>query len=456
MRRIIILLALALFSFSLVKSERILETVLDRVGTPVRSTKFGGKVLISAEYSRSLLVYSDYDMQRFIFPLVDGHQMYLDYNNTDLVNFEGEVFFALYRFPSTDESGLRFLFKFNGERFTRILLPGNMVSNCIVYGSYLYFLCDIAGTITLVRYSHGAMTAASGSSIPRSNNYELFVSGTNMYITGFAWSPTLVNCVQRYNGTSFFALPWPPERGASFRKVDEIPGTTRAYFSTHNRIYYYSGGIAIRQVFDNIGGVIYSKLWRNDLYVTTQLDPGEPAPRTNHLYRISGPALTEVPLPRNYAVAYGHWTNPEVYNGSLYIGGNFSDGSTRLLRYDGSSFHDMFTIPTAFVRFSYGVRLHLRETNLIVQPHYSQGNHAFEYDGTALEEIIAPEGRQSSAVISTALTAIIYGLIGMWTQPAIQLLTTAPPMPKKAGAAHLHHPHPHHLHRLHRLHFQSQ
>ena len=386
MRRIITALIIATICNSSAKSERILETVLDPANPQHQNAAYLGRVLIASHGDPFLLNYDDVTFTRIDYPIVSGLQLRFDSYWNPLVHFESAIFFVLGPTPGVYTP--RYLYRFTGaSTFTRIAITGNIVSNCIVYGRQLYFLSDVSGTIRLFRYSGGVVTEVTGAAIPSSTDYRLHATGGNLYITGSAYYTGTSNFIRRYNGTSFLTLPW-SDPGTSADQVLGVPGTSRVYFISHERILYYNG-TTVRQVFFNAGEAIYPRMWRNDLFFTTGIG-GSPG-RTIHLYRLSGAVLTEPSLPAGYQIAPVVHTNPEIYSGLLYVAAEFSDGSSHVLQFNGSTFDDFYTIPTPTV--SSGIRLHLREGNLIIHPNFPNGNHAFEYNGTDFTEIIAPAGR---------------------------------------------------------------
>jgi len=386
MRRKTAILLVAIISILSANAERILETVLDPANPQQQNVRYEGKVLIAGHNDSYLLSYDDVTFSHISYPLVAGLAMRFDSYRNPLTQFESAIFFALG--PTPGSASPRYLFKFNGS-FSRIGITGDINSNCIVYGRNLYYLSNVSGTTRLFRYSAGVVTEVVGASIPVSRSYQLLAAQGNLYITGQATTRGTVNFIRRYNGSSFLTLPW-TSAGTNADGVFGVPGTNRVYFTSHERILYYNG-TSVSEVFFNAGEAIFARIWQNDLFFTTGI--GSLPGRGNHLYRLSGPALSELFLPSGYRVAPVPSTNPEIYGGFLHIGAEFSDGSSHLFRFNGSSFDDLYTIPTPTVSLSSGVRLYLREGNLIIQPNFPNGNHAFEYNGTDFTEIIAPAGR---------------------------------------------------------------
>ncbi|HKP31269.1 MAG TPA: hypothetical protein VJT83_01005, partial [Chitinophagaceae bacterium] len=126
-----------------------------------------------------------------------------------------------------------------------------------------------------------------------------------------------------------------------------------------------------------------------ELYFTTGI--GTDVSRTTHLFKLTGPALSEIALPAGHHVAPVPHTTAETYNGALFIGTVFSDGSAHVLKYDGITFAPFFDITAPSVVS--GIRLFKREGNLMIHPNFVNGTSAFEYDGASFEEIKAPAGR---------------------------------------------------------------
>jgi hypothetical protein len=226
----------------------------------------------------------------------------------------------------------------------------------------------------------------TGSSIPNSAGYGLHVTEGFLYISGYASGTGTVNFIRRYNGASFLVLPYTGP-GANVQEAIGVPGTNRVYFTSHERIIYYNGTTA-SQVFSNTGESVLAKMWRSNLYFTTGV--GSPPGRTSYLYRLVGASLTLMTLPPGASIAPAPQTNPEVYNDQLYVGAVYTDGSKRVLGYDGFTFSPFFDITTSVVS---GIWLFIREGRLIIQPNFVNGNNAFEYSGSTFTEIKAPAGR---------------------------------------------------------------
>ena len=254
------------------------------------------------------------------------------------------------------------------------------------YGGYLYFLSKVSGVMKLYRYRGGVVTEVTGASIPNSGNYKLHVAGDFLYISGHSLSTGTVNFIRRYNGISFFTLPYSGP-GTSVDKAYAVTGTARSYFTSHERIIYFDGS-TVRQVFFNTGESISAIMWRNNLYFTTGV--GASPDRYNYLYRLDGASLTMPTLPAGAKIAPVPHTNPEVYNDQLFVAAVYKDGIKKVLSYNGSSFSSFFTITGSV---SSGVRLFIREGNLMIQPNFPNGNNAFEYNSGVFTEIIAPPGR---------------------------------------------------------------
>ena len=325
-------------------------------------------------------------LPRINYPIVAGAQLSFESYRNPLTHFESTLFFVLRPVPSTARPG--YLYKFERGSFFRIPITGSIVSNLKVYGSFLYFLSDVSGTTKLYRYNGGIVAEVAGAEIPLATLYQIHVSGGNMYITSYGGARRgHVHFIRRYDGSSFLTLPW-SSIGTDAEDVFAVPGTSRVYFISHEKILYYDGR-TVTQVFLNAGESVYARMFQNDLFFTTGV--GSEEERTNYFYRLSGASLSEVSLPAGYRVATVPSTNPEVYNSTLCIGTVFSDGSSRVLQYDGISFTLLFIIPTPFP--GRDIRLYQRQGNLIIQPNIGNGNHAFEYNGSIFTEIIAPAGR---------------------------------------------------------------
>lgn len=370
------------------RAQRFLETVRDPANGQYNHTAYGGKIMIAGHADSFMLSFADdVAFTRKIYPLLGGIRLKYSSRDNPLTHYGSMLYFALGR--TAGGTTTQFLYRFNGSSFAQITTSGNIVSNCIVYGSFLYFLANVSGTTRLFRYNGTAVAEIAGSGMPGSTWYRLHVAGPYMYISGAgAMAPGPSNFIRRFSGTSFLTLPWSGE-GTRFDSAFSVPGTSRVYFTSHGRILYYNGS-TVTQVFSNTGESINPRWWRNAVYFTTGTE-STPGVRTYYLFRLSGATVTSLTLPAGYQVAPVPHSNPEIYGDRLYIGATHTDGTKRVLQYDGTTFTSFFIIPTGGV--ANGIRLFLREGNLMIHPNYVNGTHAFEYNGTVFSEIIAPPDR---------------------------------------------------------------
>ena len=383
MRRIITLLSTVIVLSSIVNAQRLIETVRDPANSQQQNTFFNNKVLIAGQSDTFLLTYNDVIFSQINYPVVSGSRLRFDTYKNPLTNYKSAVYFALKRGSTTVTT---YLYRFTGSSFTNIPLPGNITGGCVVYADNLYFLCVVVGVTKLFRYNGTSVSEVAGSALPNSAGYGLHVTAWFLYISGYAYGSGTVNFIKRYNEISFLTLPYAGP-GANVQNAYGIPGTNRVYFTSHERIIYYDG-ISVTQVFFNTGESVSAVMWRGDLYFTTGVgyDPG----RVNYLYRLVGAGLTALTLPTGTRLATAPATNPEVYADRLYVGVIYTDGSKKVLRYDGTVFTPFFdcTVPVTS-----GIRLFIRQANLVILPHYYNSSKAFEYDGAVFTQINAPVGR---------------------------------------------------------------
>jgi hypothetical protein len=383
MRRIITLLFPIIALSAVVNAQRLIETVRDPANNSQQNTAFGGRVLIAGNSDTFLLAYNDASFSRYVYPVVSGTRLKFYTTRNPLVNYKSAVYFLLSKTTAPTAS---YLYRFTGSSFTNIPVPGTIVHGCIVYGDNLYFLSIVSGVTKLFRYNGASVSEVAGSTMPNSTRYALHVTEGYLYVSGHQYHTGTVNFIKRFNGSSFFTLPY--SGPADVEKAYGVPGTTRVYFSVNReRIIYYNGS-TVTQVYYNVGEGHSAVMWRGNLYVTSGVgyEPG----RVNYLYRLSGASLSEITLPSGGRVATAPTTNPEVYNDRLYVGAVYPDGTRRVLRYDGLSFTNFFDIT---VPVPTGIYLFVRKGDLIIHPNYVNGRQAFEYDGFAFTQIDAPAGR---------------------------------------------------------------
>lgn len=365
-------------------AQRFLSTVRDPANPQNQTGVVGGKVIVAGHTDNFLLSYNDVAFTSFTYPIVSGIQLKFDTYNNPLVSYKLALYFKLATTPGSATTV--YLYRFSGSAFTRILLPGPVISNCIVYNNNLYFLCDVSGWRTLYRYD--GTTATALSSVPASGNYKLLVTEGFLYIAGYGTAGGTMNFIQRYNGTSAITLPY-SGAGTLVQDAYGVPGTSNVYFTSHERIIYYNGS-TVTQVFFNTGESVYARMWRNSLYFTTGVTPSS-GPRTNYLYRLTGPTLTLMSLPAGASIATVPHTNPEVFRDELYVAMVFTDGAKRVMKYNGSMYFAVYNI-TGPVSGS-GVRLALRSDKLLIQPNFGNDNYAVEFDGFDFVNITGVTGR---------------------------------------------------------------
>ncbi|HKP31201.1 MAG TPA: hypothetical protein VJT83_00660, partial [Chitinophagaceae bacterium] len=184
MPRFLKLLLVAVLCSTTVKGERILETVLDPANNQFQSAKYRSNVLIAGHGDTFMLRYNDIAFSRLLYPIVAGERLKFDTYNNPLTAFEGAIYFSLG--PTPGSYTTRYLYRHAGGSFGRVPIPGNIISNCAVYGGNMYFLSFVAGTTRLFRHSAGVTSEVSGAAIPSSALYELNVAGDFLYISGSA------------------------------------------------------------------------------------------------------------------------------------------------------------------------------------------------------------------------------------------------------------------------------
>ena len=353
-----------------------------------QNTSFDGKILIAAHTDSYLLSYDNETFTRFTYPTVDGVQMTFTKSRNPLVNFEGTVFFGLepFREIAYHPLGIQYLYKFNGHHFSRIAIPGQLRSNCVVYGGYLFFLSKVSTTTRLYRYSAGIVTEVVGANILNDDGYNLRVIEGHLYITGHPGYEGYYSFIRRYDGANFLTI-FEDYYGHETTDIFPIPGTNRLYFTTQNKIVYYHNGITASSVFSGVTDrSLNARIWRNELYFTQPTDLRDGIIVPPNIYKVSGATLTSVNLPPGYQ--FTNSPNIEVHNSSLILDANFSDGSSRLLRYDGISFNFLFNFPRSGTPRA--ISLLLRENDLIIQG--GRPTHTYIYNGSVFDEIIFPTG----------------------------------------------------------------
>ena len=384
MRKFLFIIVLTnIFPLTLL-AQRTLEVVsepFDHIN--ISATSISGAVIIAMQSDQYLLKYNDFSLSRYNYPIVAGSRLSYSRSNP-LVTYRSSAYIIL------NGGGNSFLYAFNGGRFSRISVPGNIVSNAVVYADNLYVLSRDRSLVKLYRYNGASIVEVPTAILPVGGFYELQVEDNSLFMLGMRFPGALNYAVKRYDGTSVFTYPY-FEFPIGIKKILPVPGTSSVYFVLDiifgRRIVYFNGS-RITRLFDGPADHIEAAMFRGNLYFSTTTR----SPFTRSVLRkAEGATITEVPFPSGFTV-----TEPAelaVYNDALLV--QVRDVATvvtgKIISFDGTTFSDLFSIPTPVGNLG---KLFLRNGNLMINPGWGHSNTVYEYNGTSFTSISFPGDRR--------------------------------------------------------------
>src|SRR5690606_2599521 len=133
-----------------------LEIVSDPTENEPYAITYQDKAFIVNRNADHFLRYDGVDYLRFNFPVRDGRRLRFTYWNpyekNEVIEFRSTLYLIL-----IGSSDARFLYGFNGSSFSHISLPGNPVSNPIIYEGLLYLLVQVGDVVKLFSYDGSAI-----------------------------------------------------------------------------------------------------------------------------------------------------------------------------------------------------------------------------------------------------------------------------------------------------------
>ncbi len=157
------LLVAALLIAKTLTAQRDLEYVTD-ITAACHTVTLNNRILISGNGNPYIEAFhSEHGMSRYLFPFVDGDRLtYLSRMQPAVYN--SRAYYVLWKGAD------RYLYQFNGNIFTRLTIPGTIVSNPVVFGDNLYFLLQTGSTIQLHLYNGATVSAVTSGTIPATNS----------------------------------------------------------------------------------------------------------------------------------------------------------------------------------------------------------------------------------------------------------------------------------------------
>jgi hypothetical protein len=383
MRKSLLIICLVYFFTPFTIAQRNLEVIMESFPytSDVRTISDDGKVLVAVVGGEFVVSYNDIAAVRYNYPTVGGvRYRFHDYS---LVEYQNSVYFIL-----SGAFGGRpvvNLFSYNEGVFSRIPIPGNIVSPAVTFGNDLYVLSSDGGIVKLFRYNGTSVTAVPSAFLPGGGpHYDLKATAYHVYMFSgnFSIFPSIL---RRYDGRSTFTFPtfrFP----SGIKKILPVGTAGKVYF-LHGYSLVYFDGISFLPVFDAPSlSFTDAVIWRDNLYFLNTIAT---APAPESIQRAEGNAVLPIALPDGANVFL--YSNLLVYRDNLFVQTTDGMGNSSILRYDGASYSNFFSIP-GIVNAHWN--LFLREGNLMMVPDFffDRGQSAFEFDGISFATIEAPAG----------------------------------------------------------------
>lgn len=173
------------------------------------------------------------DFVQFDFPEIGSIQLTYDFWKNEMTVLGTALYLRLY-------NGVEgHLYKFDGRSFTRIPMPGNVVSKPITYQGKIYTLVLVGSEAKLFSYDGGSVVEISGSAIPATSGYNLIVAGEYLYSIGTGYYVYQPSTLKRFNGSTSVVLP-SMAFSSGIKNIVSVPGTVEIYIEldNHNIIHY--------------------------------------------------------------------------------------------------------------------------------------------------------------------------------------------------------------------------
>ncbi len=314
------------------------------------------------------------DFVQFDFPEIGSIQLTYDFWKNEMTVLGTALYLRLY-------NGVEgHLYKFDGRSFTRIPMPGNVVSKPITYQGKIYTLVLVGSEAKLFSYDGGSVVEISGSAIPATSGYNLIVAGEYLYSIGTGYYVYQPSTLKRFNGSTSVVLP-SMAFSSGIKNIVSVPGTVEIYIEldNHNIIHYNRS--RWRTVYDGSEGNISAfVMWNNVLYFQINAV-------NSKLYKDNGSVTSEVIFPGSAKPAKG--SNVVLYLNKLFIPAELPGNIYQIYTYDGTSFTVNFELPVPL----YFPHSFIREGNYAIITKFRNGPTVFEYDGTDYTEINAPDDK---------------------------------------------------------------
>lgn len=364
-----LLLGLSLASYA----QRTLEIVSPPTYAPhTAATMKGHCYFIDNTHNHALSRYDGINITDFSFPSRDGVPLVLARgatNRAPLLSYKDDIYIKLRKNASPFTN---YLYRFNGISFTEIRLPGDLVSNHVVYQDQLHMMVSIDDHYELVTYNGITVRTVSGSSSPNNIPVHVVTGNRHLYIQSLT-SATPDLYLKRYNGVNIIDLPVTDATNQRISTAIESGTGEQVFFRfSHGKIQFYNGSILTDiPVGPYRSLTLVNQLWHDEIIYTVQTDD----PDIILLYASNGTTTREIAMPAGEALINLYPLS--TYHEDLILALRNSDGD-QLVRYNGTTFSHLRTIPD-------GLNLPTiepRGDKLLVTTKPANGGLAYEYDGT--------------------------------------------------------------------------
>jgi len=375
MKKITLTFFLAAISSSLIATDHIMEVISGNVGSGVKVVEMDDQVYVPQ--GEVLKVYDGEAFTDYRMPVVAGMQLefagsILVHNNVVFLSMTDGTCYYISRFNS-------------GGGFTRLALPGTLLTEVVRCNGQMYMLLQGASGVKLYSYD-GVTLLELGSSLPTTDLYKLIVGGSYLYLNGFGIARGGTHWLVRYSGGTFrtFSLPTnTKELTAAF----QVGSSALAYLVLDKKLVGYYNGSALTELFrtDPVYNAVHSPImFRNDFYFRTNATPGLSAER---LFKFHGIVRTEIFAPAGTGFIEPYYdVQLTVHRNAMYLPLEHGD-TTSIYRYDGTSWERIYD----WEGNAYGLTIWKRAGKLVFYQ-LLNGNRAVEWDGETFESFTVPAG----------------------------------------------------------------
>ncbi|HEY9045480.1 MAG TPA: T9SS type A sorting domain-containing protein [Ohtaekwangia sp.] len=349
-----------------------------------KSIFYNDKLYTAEAGATYLKGYDGTTVTQYNYPAVGGEatRVYTQYQFKEpFVAFQSKLFVTL-----SNSSG-QFLYNFNGSTFTSVALPGQPVSNPVVYNGQLYILTRSSTGLELLAYNGTTTSVAATYPLTDGFNMKLFSAASYLYVSYVDNATDYYTHVIRYDGLTSLMLP--PLASLDVYEIVATPGTENILLCIPGYYMYHFDGVNLVTLVDEVGAFFSAMFsWNGALYFMEGYEPVLPG----NLFKYESGVLSTIGLPDGANPVYG--SVPVVYNNAIYIPAEFPDSSKGIYKYNGTTVTYFTGLSGLEDKIWTGIWLGVRNGNLLIIPDTDAGDYAYEYNSTTFTftNITAPGG----------------------------------------------------------------